>query len=118
MASKLLPRCHVFRLTGREATGLYTYVQQRPVTAQRIQRGAHDHLSTSASPTKRAPVAGFVFGGMGFPVTASAGNCEFLRVATSWWGEVWIVGPPEYATIEHAGCADLPDQSLGRGPQG
>ena len=70
------------------------------------------------SPTKRAPLVGFVFGGMRFPVTASAENCEFLRVATPWWGEAWIVGPPEYATIENAGCADLPDQSLGRGPQG
>ena len=70
------------------------------------------------SPTKRAPVVGYVFGGMRFPVTASAENCEFLRVVTPWWGEAWIVGPTEYATIENAGCADLPDQSLGRGPQG
>ena len=70
------------------------------------------------SPTKRAPVVGYVFGGMRFPVTASAENCEFLRVVTPWWGEAWIIGPPEFATLEGTSCADLPDFSINRDPVG
>ena len=70
------------------------------------------------APTKRADVVGFVFSGMRFPVTAKAENCEFLRITTPWWGEVWIIGPPEFALIDGGGCAALPDASLGREPQG
>lgn len=69
-------------------------------------------------PTKHAPVIGFVFGGMEFPAVAMAENCEFLQVRTPWWGDVWIVGPPEFATFESGGCADLPNRSLYLQPKG
>ncbi|MBK8050009.1 MAG: hypothetical protein IPK16_24635 [Anaerolineales bacterium] len=69
-------------------------------------------------PTKHAPVIGFVFGGMEFPAVAMAENCEFLQVRTPWWGDVWVVGPPEFATFENGSCADLPNRSLYLQPKG
>ncbi len=69
-------------------------------------------------PTKHAPVIGIVFGGMEFPAVAKAEFCEFLQVRTPWWGDVWVIGPPEFATFEKGGCADLPDRSLYLQPKG
>ena len=69
-------------------------------------------------PTKHAPVIGIVFGGMEFPAVAKAEFCEFLQVRTPWWGDVWVIGPPEFATFESGGCADLPDRSLYLQPKG
>ena len=70
------------------------------------------------SPDRQARVLGVVLGGMRFPVTGKAESCEFLRVEIPWWGEAWIIGPPEFATLEGTSCADLPDFSINRDPVG